>query len=288
MWWKKNKIASMNEDDNDGGDLLRIPSIDEHQQRHSRVILQTSPSAISFETSNIPGSALDVLDDLYSNRAHRRCTDRSYYTLLSMTLAVIFWICYWLTYNRCENSEDRDSNPFLCKVVIILEVLTFASLILAPVLFIFMIYSWIRYSCYNAFDHIREKFVGFKLEGNQWKRQLDYYYIKKKSKYFNCLRRKQRKELNDRGYGYIILSPYGIAIDELILFSNRKKIIDDGIVSDTEKLLNLTLKKGCLRFWKKDISIYLPDDLINQRVMEELMELFKIQINTDSLLPICY
>ncbi|CAF1354259.1 unnamed protein product [Adineta steineri] len=266
--------------------LVRLPSIDEQHDR--QVILNASPSIISFETVNLPKSILDILDDLYSNRSHQRCIHISYFTLLSMTLTVIFWISYWLTYNRCQNLKDPQPNSFLCDLVLIFEVLTFTLISITPVLFIFMIHSWIIYSCYNPFDSIRDNFIGFKIEGEQWKQQLDYYYQRKKTRYLNCFRCKQRKELNDRGHGYIILSTHGIVIDELIMLNDQKNIIDKGILLDNGKILKLTFKRTCKRPWKTYIEIYLTDDLINRRTMEELMESLKIQINIDAILPPCF
>jgi hypothetical protein len=280
MWWKNNKIGDMHETQNNDVNLNRIPSVEEQQQRNPRAILDTSPSTIGFETANLPQSVLDVLNDVYSNRTHRRCIDISYCALLSMTIAVIIWVSYWLISTRCE---ELQSNIFICDLALTFEILILVSVGIAPLLFIFMIYSWINYSCYNPFDLIRENFVGFKLEGNQWKQQLDYYYKNKKSRCFNCFRRKQREELNDRAYGYIILSPYGIVIDELSIFSSKKNIIDEGIVLDHQNILKLTLKKSCARPWKRSILIHLPEDLINQLVLEELMNLLKIQINMDAV-----
>jgi len=272
-------------EESDTINLIQIPNIDEEQRRHPRAILGTSPSTISFEASNVPSSILDVLDEIYSNRAHRKCINISYFTLLSMTLSVMFWIFYWLTYNRCQNIVNSEMKSFLCDLAIIFETSTFVSLSISPFLFIFMIYSWINYSCYNPIDLIREKFIGFKIEGNQWKNQLNYYYNENKIKYFNCFRYKQRKELNERGYGYIILSSHGIIIDELILLTDRKNIIDNGILLDNNKLLKLTFKKTYIRPWKIHISIYLPENSIDPHHMEELLKLLKIQPNIDAVLP---
>jgi hypothetical protein len=286
MWLKNNKIANMSQRKDEDLDLLRIPSIEE--QQHLRIILQTSPSTISFETANLPRSILDILNDIYSNRTHRRCIRISYFTLLSMTFAVVFWVSYWLAYNRCQNSKNPQSDSFLCDLVIIFEVFTFTLIGISPLLLILTIYSWINYACYNPFDSIRDNFIGFKIEGEQWKQQLNYYYDRKKTSYFNCFRRKQRKELTDRGYGYIILSPHGIVIDELIILTARRNIIDDGILLDNEKKLKLTFKRNCKRPWKTHISIYLHEDFSNRRTMEELMQLLKIRINIDAILPPCF
>jgi len=147
-----------------------------------------------------------------------------------MTLTVVFWISYWLSYNRFQNSEDPQSNSFLCDLVIIFDVFTFTLVGSSPFLLILTIYCWIHYSCYNPFDLIRENFIGFKIEGEPWKQQLDYYYDRKRTSYLNFFRCKQRKELNDRGHGYIILSSHGILIDELIILADRKNIIHNGIL----------------------------------------------------------
>jgi hypothetical protein len=128
-------------------------------------------------------------------------------------------------------------------------------------------------------DFIRQNHKGFKIEGNQWKKQLNYYYKKNKNKYWNCFHYKQRKELYQRGYGYIILSSYGIVIDELILLSAKKNIIQNGIILENNKLLKLNFKRTWTRPWKIRISIYLPDDSIDAHHMEELHKLFKIQTN---------
>jgi len=285
MWSKNNKIANMSEIKNNEVNLVRIASIEE---QYPQGILQTSPSTISFETANLPKSILDILDSIYSDRRHRKCIHISYFTLLAMTLTVVSWISYWLASNSCPNAKDPQSNYILCDLVIAFEVLTFTLVGTSPVLVILTICFWVRYSCYNPFDSIRENSIGIRIEGEQWQKQLDYYYETKKTSYFNCCRCKQRKELNDRGYGYIVLSPHGIIIDELIILANRRNIIDHGILLEDEKVLKLNLKKSCKRPWKTDISIYLPEDLINRRAMEELMQSLKIQINIDTILPICF
>jgi hypothetical protein len=288
MWRKESKVSNMSKKADDVVNLVETANLDE-PQRHPRAILETSPSTISFETANLPRSIIDDLDNIYTSRNHRRCIDISLLTLFSMTFAVISWVAYWLAYNRCQNVQPFQSNSFLCDLVIIFEVLTFSFLSVSPIFFILMIYSWIRYSCHNPFDPIRENFVGIKLEGIQWKQQLDYYYTKKKFRLFNCFRRKQRKELNDRDCGHIILSPHGIVLDELILISARKNILDSGILllSTDKKILKLTFKNKCPKFWITNILIYLPDELSNRRVMEELMGLLKIQININAILPPC-
>ncbi|UJR24909.1 hypothetical protein I4U23_006273 [Adineta vaga] len=281
--WIKNKVTGMSNQQNDNENLVQIATLDEQHQL--RTILQSSPSTISFEAANLPRNILDIFDEIYSTRTHRRCIHISYFTLLFMTLAIIFWITYWLLYNRCQNSKDPHFNSFLCDLVLIFEVLTFILIGISPLMILLTIYSWIVYSCYNPLDSIRENFLGFKLEGEQWKQQLDDYYRKKKSRYFNCLRCKQRNELQERGYGYIILSPHGIIIDELLIFTAKRNIIQKGIIFDDKKLLNLTFKRTCQRPWNNQLDIYLSEDLIHRRTMEELMHLLKISIDITSLLP---
>jgi len=275
----------MVEEERDNVNLVRISNEDEQYPRHSRAILETSPSIISFESSNIPPSVFDVLNEIYSDRTHRKCVTISYFTLLSMSLSVIFWICYWLAYNRCQNLEDPESNSFLCDLVTIFETLTFVSLSIIPFLFLYMIYSWINYFCYNPMDSIRKNCKDFKLEGDQWKKQLNYYYNKQKIKYLNCFHYKQKKELYERGYGYIILSSFGIVIDELIILSNRKNLIDNAILLEDNKLLKLIFKRTFTRPWKIHILVYLPEHTIHQRDLEQLQKLFHIQNTNDSISP---
>ncbi|CAF2322327.1 unnamed protein product [Rotaria sp. Silwood2] len=270
----------MLESSRDDTSLIQVSSVDE-QQRNPQAILQTSASTISCEGINLPRNILDVLDGIYSSRAHRRCMDLSYCTLLSMTLAVIFWVSYWLTYNRCQNLKDPQSNTSLCNVVIVFEVFIYISSCISPILFIIMIYFWIQYSCYNPLDSIRENYFELKLEGNRWKQQLDYYFYQYNTKYLNCCYRKQVNELNNRGYGYIILSRHGIVLDELIVLSARTDIIDNGIILHHEKILKLTFKKTCRRPWKISLSICLPENYVEQGYKEKLIQLLKIQINVD-------
>ena len=115
----------MVEEKRDSINIIQISSIDEQQQQehHSQSIPETNLSTISFENSNIPSIVLDVFNEIYSNRTHQKCIYISYYTLLSMTLAVIFWICHWLTYNRCQNLKDPQLNIFLCDLAIIFKIL---------------------------------------------------------------------------------------------------------------------------------------------------------------------
>ncbi|CAF0862292.1 unnamed protein product [Rotaria sordida] len=277
----------MLEQSRDDANLNRVSSMEEEeQQRHPQAILQTSPSTISSDGINLPRSVLDVLNDIYANQAHRRCMDISYCTLLSMTLGITFWVSYWLTSNRCQNLKDPQSNSSLCNVVIMFEVFTFITVCISPILFIFSIYFWINYACYNPLDRIRENFFELKLEGNQWKQQLDYYFSRKKIKYLNCCYYKQKQQLNNRGYGYIILSSHGIVLDELLLISTRNNIIDNGIIFPNEKILRLTFKRTCTRPWKIQFSIYLPENYDEQHYTEKLTQLLKIQINIDNTRPL--
>jgi hypothetical protein len=72
------------------------------------------------------------------------------------------------------------------------------------------------------------------------------------------------------------LSPHGIVIDELILLSAQKNIIDNGILLDNNKVLKLTFKRTWTRPWKIRISIYLPDNPANPINIEEIKQLLKI------------
>ncbi|CAF3448981.1 unnamed protein product [Rotaria socialis] len=264
--------------------LITMPSIDE-EQRHPRAILQTNQSTISSEILNLPRTVIDVFDDIYSSRVHRRCIDFSYFTLLSMTLGVVFWVAYWISSNRCQNLRNPQSNSSICDFVIVFQVFSIISISISPFLFILMIYSWIRYSCHNPLDPIRNKFLELKLEDNLWQQQLSYYYNVKMSRYSRCLRRKQEMELHERGYGYVILSSHGIILDELILLSARTNIIDEGVIYNDENILKLTFKKTCLRPWKIHLSIYLPENYVEQRYREKLMQILKIQIRIENIFP---
>ncbi len=257
---------------NEERDSIHLIRVDEQEEEHHpQVILDINPSIINLGDSN---DVINIFDEIYSDRIHRKCVYISYLTLLSMTLAIIFWMFYWIAYNRCKNVKDNyQLELFLCDLDIILETLTFISLGITPILFILMILFWIHYSCYNPMDSIRNDAKIYKIIDHQWNEQLNYYFKKKKFQYLNCCRCKQRKELNERKYGYIILSSHGIVIDELILLSAKKHIIDNGILLNNNKLLKLTFKKTWTRPWKIQIDIYLPDDPIN---IEELKQLLKI------------
>jgi hypothetical protein len=268
----------MTNEERDTVQLIKIANTDEQEERHPRAILETNPSIISLGNSNIDSNiVINVFDEIYSNRTHRKCISISYLTLLSMTLAITFWMFHWIAYNRCKNvKDDPELELFLCDLAVVLETLTFILLGITPILFITMILFWIHYSCYNPMDSIRENKILLKVEDNQWEEQLNYYFNKKKCRYFNCFRRKQRKELKERKYGYIILSPHGIVIDELILLSAQKNIIDNGILLDNNKVLKLTFKRTWTRPWKIRISIYLPDNPANPINIEEIKQLLKI------------
>lgn len=280
-----NKIADLSTDQRDVIELLQMPSTDDHH--HLQLLTQSTPSMISFENVSVPPSIFNILSSVYSDRTHRRCMHVSYITLLVMVLAVIGWMAYWLFDNHCGNLHDTESDHLLCDLSVVFEVFTFAFVGASPLLMILTIYAWARYACYNPFDSIRENFVGFKIEGEQWRRQLDFYYHKKKSRYLNCLRCKQRRELADRGYGYIILSPHGLVIDELLLFATRRVFIDSGSVSTDGKMLEITLKRSCRWPWKNRVDVYLSDEIAQRRSMEELAGLLKVPINSDTLLPPC-
>jgi hypothetical protein len=136
-----------------------------------------------------------------------------------------------------------------------------------------MIIFWIIFSCTNPIDRIRNDFIGFRLEGNQWKHQLDYYFKKKKT-CFQCCSYQKRKKLIDRNFGYIILSTHGIIFDELFLLSSHKHILINGILIDNGRILKLVFK-NC---FKNEILIYLPDQIINQEVFQEVAKILKINL----------
>jgi hypothetical protein len=235
--------------------------------------IEISTSTISFDSDNSPRSIIDELDDIYTHRSHARCIHLTYLTLLSMTFGVIYWMSYWLIFNRCENLVSLQSNSFSCKLVFIFQILTFISISLSPLFFILMIISWITFSCRNPIDPIRNEFIGFRLEGNQWENQINSYYKNQKNFFHFCSYRK-RKELINRDYGYIILSPHGIILDEFFLLNSR---INNGILIDNGRILKLDFK-GC---YKTEIFIYLPGDIINQQAWKDFMQ----KINIHDTLP---
>ena len=282
----------MSERDSNRADIS--PVADGSDQRHPRAILETGPSFISFESTRTPPGTIGVLDDIYTFRHHRQCVDRSYLTLLSMVMGVAFWISYWLTWNRCENSHSHQANEFLCDLVVIFEILTYVSIGISPFLFTLMTYSWVCYSCWNPFDEIRHSCIEIKLEGNTWQRQLDEFYRSEKSKYRKGLcccrcrrRRRQRRELTDRAYGHVVLSPRGLAIDELQLHSARNNLFDRAVLIPNQRTLTLHLKATCQRPWKKEVLIHLPEEFINRSQMEKLSALLQIEIQTETTLPPC-
>lgn len=265
----------MNTENADTVDLISISSrVDNQNER------QLSFSRINVDSSDV----LNVFDEIYSNRVHQKCLTRSYLTLLSMTLSVIFWIFHWLTLNRCENVDSENLKLFLCDLTTIFEMLAYILIGITPFLLIIMIYSWTHYSCTNPMDSIRENYKFFKIENDQWKNQLNYYYKKNKFSYLNCFKRKQINDLYDRGYGYIILSSHGIVIDELLLLSAKQNIIDKGILLNEDNLIKLTFKRTCLRPWKIHIDIYLPEDIMEeQHNIQQLQQLFHIETNNNTL-----
>jgi len=251
-------------------DLVQIQGLDDERE------ISTSLSTISFDFDNFPGSVIDDLDQIYTHRYHKRCITLTHLTLISMTFGVISWMIYWLIYNRCEKLLSIEFNSFLCKFVFIFEILIFTFLSLSAIFFIFMIIFWIRFSCQNPIDPIRNNFHAFKLEGNQWKNQLDYYF-EHKTTCFHFLYFRKRKELIQRNFGYIILSPHGIIFDELFLLTSPKHIIINGALIDNGRILKLELKQ----YLKGEILIYLPEEIINQEAIEEFMQILKINIEVN-------
>lgn len=249
--------------------LLQIQGCDDERERSA------SASTISFEFDDIPRSVIDDLDEIYSHRSHKQCMNLSYLTLLSMTLAVIYWIGYWLTYNRCEEFLSLQISSLMCKFSFAFEMLTFISLSFSPLFFILMIIFWMRFACQNPIDLIRRDFIGFRLEGDQWKNQLDYF-SKRKS---NICYFKNYKELINRNFGYIILSPHGIILDELLLLTSRKHILINGLFITNKQILKLEFKQCC----KNEIFIYFPDELISQEIIEEFKQILKIDIQISDL-----
>lgn len=237
-----------------------------------------SVSMISYERSNIPPKQVfDVLNQLYDDRTHRKCILITFLTLLSMTLTIVSWMSYWLAYNRSENVENSQLKTFLFDLATILETLTFSFLGSSPILFILMISFWIRYSCYNPMDSIREDGKLIRIEDEQWQKQLNYFYRKKFFRCLNCFHNKQRRELDERGYGYIILSSHGIVIDELLLLSARRNLIDHAILSEYGQRLDLTFKRTCSNPFRFHVSIFLSEDLNQRQDFNELKQLLQIQ-----------
>jgi len=251
-------------------DLVQIQGLDDERE------ISTSLSTISFDFDNFPGSVIDDLDQIYTHRYHKRCITLTHLTLISMTFGVISWMIYWLIYNRCEKLLSLEFNSFICKFVFIFEILIFTFLSLSAIFFILMIIFWIRFSCQNPIDPIRNNFHAFKLEGNQWKDQLEYYF-KQKTTCFHFLYFRKRKKLIERNFGYIILSPHGIIFDELFLLTSPKHIIFNGTLIGNGRILKLELKQ----YLKSEILIYLPEEIINQEAIEEFMQILKINIEVN-------
>jgi hypothetical protein len=148
--------------------------------------------------------------------------------------------------------------------------LIFISLGFIPIFFILMIISWMIFACSNPIDRIRNDFIGFRLEGIQWEQQLNDY--------FRCYSPLKRKKFLQKNFGYIILSPYGIIFDEIFLLTSSKRFIKNGILIDNGRILKLELNK----YFTKEILIYLPEQILNQELIEELRKILKININTIS------
>lgn len=242
-------------------------------QRHARATLLPAVSVISNDsfTPLLPtGTAFDLLEDIYTSRHHRLCVDRSYLTLLAMTLAVIFWITYWFTWTRCANRGDA----FLCDLVVIWEVCSRTCACLFPLLLALMIYTWMDYSCRNRLERIRDNHLEIQLEDQRWFDQVNEFYRGKK---LRCCSRR-RRELEERGFGHIILSPHGILLDELTFFNTQKNRLDHGIVLNNRRILRLVTSKTCRRPWSTSISLHLPPQYLQDTSVELLRHLLKIEI----------
>jgi hypothetical protein len=233
----------------------------------------------SIDGDNFPRSVIDDLNEIYTHRYHKRCINITYLTLISMAFGVIFWMFYWLAYGYCKEFPSIEADSFSCKSAFIFEILTCFSLSLSPFLFVLMIIFWIIFSCKNPIDEIRNDFIGFKLEGNQWENQLNYYFKIKTNCFQFCLNKK-RKELIHRNFGYIILSSHGIIFDELFLITSDKNILINGILINNRRILKLEFKN----YFKDQLLIYLPEQLINQEILEEFIKILKININISQYL----
>ena len=264
-------------DDRDTVQFVRESNTNEQGQHRPLSTFRRSYSTMSLDTSNIsPKQVFDVLNQIYDDRAHRKCLLASFLTLISMTFAITSWMSYWLVYNRSDNARDENVRDSLYRVATFLETLTFILLGTTPALFIMMIILWIRYSCYNPMECIREDGKLIRIEDEQWRKQLNYFYQKKKCRFFNCCYPKQRKELDERGYGYIILSSHGIVIDELLLLSARRNLIDHATLSDYGRLLDITFKRTCSSPIRFHIEIYLSENLNNRDDFTQLKQLLQI------------
>lgn len=225
-------------------------------------------SIINFEY--FPSHVLDHLDEIYTHRNHKQCINLTYLTLLSMTCAIIFWMIYWIVYEHCQRILSLEENSFFCQTIFIFQMLIFISLGFIPIFFILMIISWMIFACSNPIDRIRNDFIGFRLEGIQWEQQLNDY--------FRCYSPLKRKKFLQKNFGYIILSPYGIIFDEVFLLTSSKRFVKNGILIDNGRILKLELNK----YFTKEILIYLPEQILNQELIEELRKILKININTIS------
>jgi hypothetical protein len=251
------------------------PKILQHGDRFNPVQIQgldderelSTSSTIDFE--HFPPHVLDHLDEIYTHRNHKRCINLTYLTLLSMTCAVIFWMIYWMIYEHCQRIFSLEETSFLCKTVFISQILIFIFIGLSPIFFILMIISWVMFACSNPIDRIRNDFIGFRLEGSTWEKQLNDY--------FRCSSSRKRKKLLQKNFGYMILSPYGIIFDELFLLTSSKRILINGTLIDNGRTLKLELNK----YFTNEILIYLPEHIINPELIEELRKTLKININAN-------
>ena len=253
---------------------------DQSQSTNVQNVRERSPSLDSPDIFVVSQRVLDFFDGLYSDRMHRYCMNVTFLTLISMTLSIVTWMFFWIAENRSNNAQDPDVKLSLYDLQITLETFTIALLGITPVLFVIMISSWMRYFCYNPMIAIRNKFIGFRLENEQWKAQLDDYYRRKSSKFSHGFRCVQRKELYERNYGYVILSSHGIVIDELMLLSADRNIVDKGEFLDDNKILKVTCKRTWTRPWKISVGIHLPNIQLNQDYTEEIHKLAKVPFNS--------
>lgn len=241
--------------------LVQIQGFDNERE------LSISTSTFNSDFDEIPRSVIDDLDEIYTYQRHKQCINLTYLTLLSMTCGVIFWILYWLTYDYCVHILLIDDRSSICyRTIFILELIIFISIGFSPILLFFMIIFWIRFSCVNPIDKIRNNFIGFRLEGKQWENQINY---------FNFYSNKTKKKLLDRNFGYIILSSHGIIFDQLFLLISSKHFLIHGILNNHRNVLKLVYKNYC----QKQILIYLPDELIHQEILQEFMNILKIKID---------
>ncbi|CAF1060512.1 unnamed protein product [Adineta ricciae] len=237
--------------------------------------LSLSTSIISLDDDYLSKDILDDLDRIYTHRSHQRCMTLTYLTLLTMTLAVVSWMFYWLLYNHCEKllAIER-KNSLTCEFVFPFQILIFIFLGSSTIFFILMIILWFVFACRNPLDRIRTNFIAFRLEGVAWQNQLDCYF----KQHSRCLDFVRRKRLFDRNFGYIILSLHGILFDELFLETSREKIIINGQFLEHERILKLECKKN-------DLLIHLSEELISRNIIEELQRTLKIPISSHNIPP---